>query len=264
MKIAILGCGHMGSWLAEELSLSHFVAAMDPLPARVNAVDKVNRLKTLDELADFKPELLINAVPLKETIPVFKSVTGKLPKNCILCDVASVKGKLPQYYAECGRPFASVHPMFGPTFANIRRLEEESAVIIRESDCGTADFFRTFFTGKGLKIFDYSFDEHDGMMAYSLAMPFISTMVFTACMDKNTVPGTTFKKHREIAKGLLSENDYLLAEILFNPHSAVQLEKVISRMEFMRHIIRGRDYEEAIRFFNGLRENLMNSETGPM
>ncbi len=260
MKIAVLGCGHMGSWLAEELSRSHFVAAMDPLPGRISALKKVNHLKTLDELAKFKPHLLINAVPLKETIPVFKFVSGKLPKDCVLCDIASIKGELPQFYAECGHPFASVHPMFGPTFANTHRLAEESAVIIRESDCDTAAFLRDFFINKGLRIFDYSFDEHDRMMAYSLTMPFISTMVFAACMDKNTVPGTTFKKHREIAKGLLSENDYLLAEILFNPYSTVQLEKVISRMEFMRHIIQGQDYEEAIRFFTGLRKNLMNSE----
>jgi len=81
-------------------------------------------------------------------------------------------------------------------------------------------------------------------------------MVFAACMDKETVPGTTFRKHREIAGGLLSEDDYLLAEILFNPHSMKQLERVISRMEFMRHVISGRDYEEAVTFFNRLRENM--------
>ncbi|RLE22941.1 MAG: prephenate dehydrogenase/arogenate dehydrogenase family protein, partial [Acidobacteria bacterium] len=114
----------------------------------------------------------------------------------------------------------------------------------------------SFFAEKGLTIFDYSFDEHDRMMAYSLTLPFVSTMVFAASMDKNAVPGTTFKKHREIAEGLLSEDNYLLAEILFNPHSMEQLEKVINRMEFMRHVILGRDYEEAVTFFNKLSYNV--------
>ena len=36
-------------------------------------------------------------------------------------------------------------------------------------------------------------------------------------MKHQEAPGTTFKKHMAIAKGLLSEDDYLFQEILFNP-----------------------------------------------
>lgn len=255
MRIAIVGCGHMGSWLARDLAKSHQVCGFDPVFSRVDALDNVEILNGLDKLVDFEPAFLINAVPLKETITVFSEVLDKVPENCVLCDVASIKGDMPGFYDGCGHRFVSIHPMFGPTFANIRVLEEESAVIIRESDPDSAALFRSLFTEKGLAIFDYSFDEHDRMMAYSLTLPFVSTMVFAACMNKNAVPGTTFRKHREIAEGLLSEDDYLLAEILFNPHSLEQLERVISRMEFMRHVIRGRDYEEAVTFFNRLREN---------
>jgi hypothetical protein len=51
-------------------------------------------------------------------------------------------------------------------------------------------------------------------------------MVFAICMNSATVPGTMFKKHLEIAKGLLSEDDDLLAEIIFSPHSLAKLEGV--------------------------------------
>ena len=44
------------------------------------------------------------------------------------------------------------------------------------------------------------------MIAYSLTLPFASTMVFAACMNNTAVPGTTFRKHLEIAKGLLQED----------------------------------------------------------
>ena len=94
------------------------------------------------------------------------------------------------------------------------------------------------------------------MIAYSLTLPFASTMVFAACMDNTAVPGTTFRKHLEIARGLLSEDDYLLAEILFNPYSLAQLEKVTSRLDFLKHVILARDFEEAQRFFGNLRENI--------
>ena len=94
------------------------------------------------------------------------------------------------------------------------------------------------------------------MTAYSLSLPFASTLVFAACMKNTAVPGTTFKRHLTIAQGLLSEDDHLLAEILFNEFSLEQLEGVTSRLEFLKHVIRDRDYEEACRFFNRLRENI--------
>jgi prephenate dehydrogenase len=107
-----------------------------------------------------------------------------------------------------------------------------------------------------VNIFEFSFKAHDQMTAYSLSLPFASTLVFASCMKNTAVPGTTFKRHLTIAKGLLSEDDHLLAEILFNDFSLEQLENVTARLEFLKHVIRDRDYEEAQRFFNKLRENI--------
>ncbi len=39
-------------------------------------------------------------------------------------------------------------------------------------------------------------------------------------MKHQDAPGTTFKKHMNIAQGLLSEDDFLLSEILFNPYTS--------------------------------------------
>jgi len=168
----------------------------------------------------------------------------------------SVKGKISEYYKRCNFHFASVHPMFGPTFSNVDRLEDENVIIIRESSPEGALFFRDFFRELAIQIFEYSFDEHDQLISYSLTLPFASSLVFAANMNSSAVPGTTFKKHYEIAQGLLAEDDTLLAEILFNPHSSLQLEKVTNKLEFLKHIIRQRDFEEAKEFFNRLRENI--------
>lgn len=256
MRIAIIGCGNMGSWLACTLAQGHDVAGMDRVGNRVDGLADMVTLSNVHDLSRFEPELLINAVSLRETVSVFQSVLSYVSKDCVLCDVASVKGELPDFYAGCRHRFVSIHPMFGPTFANVASLSDESAVIIRESDPETAQLFRSIFSDLNVTVFDYSFEEHDRMMAYSLSLPFVSTMVFGACMDRDAVPGTTFRKHRDIARGLLSEDDFLLAEILFNPHTLDQLDRVTSRLEFMKHIVRGRDYEEAVSFIQGLRQNM--------
>ena len=85
-------------------------------------------------------------------------------------------------------------------------------------------------------------------------------MVFAACMKNQKAPGTTFKKHYEIAKGLLSEDDYLLSEIMFNPHTLGKIETINQRLSYLTHIIKAKDFEEMQKFINKLRDNI--SELG--
>ncbi len=277
LRIVILGAGKMGSWLAHSFAQAgNKVVIYDDDSKKAKAVQDANcmggtsviglitsfqELKTLNPQADQRdaPQLLINSVSLQNTIAAFDSVLPYLPRDCVICDVASIKTGLEAYYEKSGFRFASVHPMFGPTFvdmASVDALREENAVIIKGSDPATAALFRAFFMHLGVHIFDYTFDEHDRMMGYSLTTPFVASLVFAACMESTAVPGATFARHKKIAKGLLSEDDQLLAEILLNPYSIPQLEKITSRLEFLKHVIRGKDKEEMIKFFGNLRKNL--------
>ena len=248
----------MGAWLAENLKHTHDVSIFDIRTELCEKIKGTTPVSQLSQIEKISPEILINAVSIQNTIAAFDSVKTFLSTECIIADVASVKGPIPDYYARSSFRFASVHPMFGPTFANVEKLHEENVIMISESDPTGSQFFRGLFEHLGLNIHAYSFAEHDQMIAYSLTLPFASSLVFAACMHSAAVPGTTFKKHHNIAKGLLSEDDYLLTEILFNPFSLTQLEKVTGRLEFLKHIIKGRDFEEAKRFIDGLRNNIDN------
>lgn len=256
MKIAILGAGKMGSWLARELEAENEMAVYDIDASKTAKLEKVQVLSSLSDLEAFRPELLINAVTLQKTIAAFGQAAQHLPKGCVLADVASIKDGIAEYYGKCGFRFASVHPMFGPTFADMGELADENAVIIKESNPEIADFFRKFFGRKGIRIFDYSFKEHDEMMAYSLTTPFVTSLVFASCTDNAAVPGSTFARHRKIAQGLLAEDDWLLCEVLFNKHSLPQLERITSRLEFLKHVVKARDYDEAARVLEKLRKNI--------
>ncbi len=256
MKIAIMGIGKMGSWLARELSKENEVAVYDSDAKKAVNAGKAKRLSSISELSGFSPELLVNAVSLQRTVEAFAQAEPHLPKECALCDVASVKTGLPECYKKTDRKFVSLHPMFGPTFADMDSLKEENLVIIKESDGGLAEFFRKFFGALGVHVFEYTFAEHDTMMAYSLTTPFVTSLMFAACLDKTSVPGTNFARHMKLARGVLSEDDRLLCEILFNPHSVPQLDRITQRLEFLKHIIKGRDYEEAEDFLAKLRKKV--------
>lgn len=256
MKICILGTGHMGAWLVEELYHDHEVAIFDKDPQKMKYFFNVTRFQKSSEIKDFSPQLLINAVDLRHTVQAFEEVMEYVPQDCLLSDVTSVKNGISEYYEKNGRRFVSTHPMFGPTFANIRELENENAIIIKESDEEGKEFFRKLYASLKLNIFEYSFEEHDATTAYSLGTPFTSSMVFAACLKNQEAPGTTFRKHMEIAKGLLSEDDYLLSEIMFNPFVLEQIKKINSQLSYLTHIIECRDTEVMTDFLNRLRKNI--------
>lgn len=256
MKILVIGAGKMGSWLIESLCLDYEVAAFDLDLTRLKYLFNTVKLVSYEEIREFNPDMVINSVSLEITIPVFRSVLPYLGPHCILSDITSVKNNLPDFYKESGMRFVSTHPMFGPTFANIRDLTGQNAILIRESDEEGKAFFRNFFESFNLNIFEYSFEEHDRTIAYSLSTPFASTMVFAACMKKQEAPGTTFRKHYEIARGLLSEDDFLLSEIMFSPFALEQLDRINEEMSRLRDIVRDRDAGKMQDFLQQLRNNI--------
>ena len=256
MRILILGAGKMGSFFTDILSFQHETAVFDTNPHQLRFVYNTYRFTTLEEIKEFDPELVINAVTLKYTLDAFRTVIPALSKDCILSDIASVKTGIKKFYQESGFRYVSTHPMFGPTFASLSNLSSESAIVISESDHLGKVFFKDLYQGLRLNIFEYTFDEHDETVAYSLSIPFVSTLVFSAVMKHQEAPGTTFKKHMAIAKGLLGEDDYLLQEILFNPNTPSQVDNIRRELKNLLEIIDKKDAESMKKYLKKIRNNI--------
>ena len=261
MRIAILGAGKMGAWLASELGEGHDVVSFDPAMATAagsmtSSLGRARPVASLEDIGRHVPDMLVNCVPLGMTIAAFDAILPYLPATCMLSDIASVKTGLAEWYLAAGRPFVSTHPMFGPTYADEANLHEQNAVVIKESCEEGKAFFRSLYEGLGIRVFEEDFDGHDRTVAYSLGTPFASTMVFAACMKRLDAPGTNFRKHLDIARGLLAEDDRLLAEIMFNPYTIRRLELINSQLSYLTHIIKDRDHEEMAKFLGKLRDNI--------
>lgn len=256
MKILILGAGKMGSFFCDILSFQHELAVYDTDPQRLRFTFNTQRFTMMEEIREFAPEMVINCATVKYTLDAFKAVLPVLPERCIISDIASVKTGLPEFYATCGHPFVSTHPMFGPTFASMSNLAQENAIIISESDHLGKVFFRDLYNSLHLHIEEYTFTQHDETIAYSLSIPFASTLVFAGIMRHQDAPGTTFKRHMAIARGLMSEDDFLLSEILFNPNTPKQLELIQEKLSQLQKIVESHDYEEMKKYLEQVRENL--------
>lgn len=256
MKILVMGAGKMGSFFIDLLSFEHEVAVYEKDIRRMRFTYNCQRFTDLEEIKQFSPELVINAVTVKYTLPAFQEVLPYLPKDCILSDIASVKTGLKAFYETCKRPYVSTHPMFGPTFANLHQLNEENAIIINEGDYMGRIFFKDLYQRLGLNIYEYSFQEHDETVAYSLSIPFVSTFAFAAVMKHQDAPGTTFKRHMKIAKGVLNEDDYLLQEILFNPFTSGQVAKIREALKELIDIIDHKDADAMKDFLTRIRRHV--------
>jgi len=256
MKILILGAGKMGTFFTDVLCLQHEVALFDTDPKRLRFVFNTLRMTKYEEIKEFEPELVINAVTLKYTLDAFNKVLPYLPKSCIISDIASVKTGLKDFYENCGFRYVSTHPMFGPTFATLDNLRTQNAIIITESDHMGKAFFKDLYSSLKLNLFEYTFLEHDETTAYSLSIPFVSTLAFASAMKHQDAPGTTFKRHMDIAHGLLSEDDFLISEILFNPFSAGQIKLIREELGKLTDIIEQKDTAAMHEYLKKVRKNI--------
>ncbi|MDR1332537.1 MAG: prephenate dehydrogenase/arogenate dehydrogenase family protein [Tannerella sp.] len=256
MKILILGAGKMGSFFTDLLSFDHEVAVLERDARRMRFIYNAIRMQSTDEVDAFAPEMVINCVTLNHTVEAFQDVLPHLRPYCIISDVASVKTGLQEFYRTSGFPSVSTHPMFGPTFANLGSLASENTIIISEGDHLGKIFFKDLYEKLKLNIFEYTFEEHDRVVACSLGIPFASTLVFAATMVHQDAPGTTFKRHMKIARGLLSEDDDLLAEILFNPRTTGQIARIQKELDALQDIIRRHDTDAMKAFLVKLRKKI--------
>ena len=68
----------MGSFFIDLLSFDHEVAVYDIDAQRLRFTYNCRRFTSLDEIDEFAPELVINAVSLKHTLDVFRQVIPPL------------------------------------------------------------------------------------------------------------------------------------------------------------------------------------------
>ena len=77
-------------------------------------------------------------------------------------------------------------------------------------------------------------------------------------MKHQDAPGTTFKRHMKIAHGVLSEDDYLLQEILFNPYTHDQVSQIRSELKELLQIIDDKDSEKMKAYLTKIRSHVAN------
>jgi prephenate dehydrogenase len=258
-NILILGYGKLGKWIAQELSKNYKVMIYEKNLLSVKETNNLQFIRSSEEISSHSPDLIINAVNLNNTVSSFDSVLKYLPDDAILSDITSLKEGMLEYYKRTGFRFVSTHPMFGPTQGNMNNLKDQNALIIEESDNEGTNFFINFYRSQNIRIHFISFYRHDKLMSEALSLPFLTLLSFAANTEEMETPGTTYQKESITARKLLNEDTHLIAEILLNPNSLKQIDKLNSFLEKLYNVILSKDYKEMLDIINHLKEKSLVS-----
>ena len=74
----------MGSWLVESLCLDYEVGVFDTDRSKMKYFFNSRKFLYYEEILDFTPDLLINAVSLDQTLPVFNEIISYLPTDLLI------------------------------------------------------------------------------------------------------------------------------------------------------------------------------------
>ena len=73
-----MGAGKMGSFFLDLLSFEHETAVYEKDPKRMRFTYNCQRFTNTEEIKEFNPDLVINAVTVKYTVSAFKEVLPSL------------------------------------------------------------------------------------------------------------------------------------------------------------------------------------------
>jgi len=230
MKVAVIGVGAMGEWLAgfAKRNLGEVVVA------DINAAKAWEVAKKLDvnskpiAEATSEAELVLVAVPISKTPEVVKSAAGNAREGALLADVASVKSEIVEVMRELGAKLelVSLHPLFGPGATDVRG-KDFVAVPVKPGERYSE--LKKRLRELGARVTEMEAEEHDRLMAISQCMTHFVLISYLAAIksmkdlkkaEKFCTP--LFASLLDLAKAVLAGNPELYGELqVYNKYARV-------------------------------------------
>jgi len=162
VRVGVIGCGAMGSWLKREISGTHEALCYDARPERSD----VGSLADLARLAD----VIIVAVPFWEAGRVLREL-APVSEGRLVMDIATFKEGVVEAYGEFprGARVATVHPLFGPGAPSIRG---QRVLVMRVPGRDGAEEAYRFWSELGAAVEWADLAKHDYYVARTIALSY--------------------------------------------------------------------------------------------
>jgi len=165
VRVAVIGAGEMGRWLANFSRRFAEVTVSDSNQAKARRVAAELKVAARPaERAAAEADLIFVAVPIARTPGVLLRLAKVAPRGALLVDVASVKGEVVKSMEKIKEDveLVSIHPLFGPGATSLRNKD---VVVIPVRPGARYQEFRKILERSGARITEMSADLHDQAMA---------------------------------------------------------------------------------------------------
>jgi prephenate dehydrogenase len=220
------GAGRMGAWFANFLAANGYkVIICDKNESAARKLAKGRRFKFIksETHAAQLSDIVIFATPTHVTNTVLRKIVPHTPKTTLLVEISSVKEPLRRAIkglTKRGVQILSIHPMFGP---GAKSLAGKAILVAQEPrQSRPARSLLSIFRKKGAKIIRSNLNDHDRIVATTLAFPHMMNFAFIETLKRaglsldkaRAVGGTTFRLQLLVAEALYQENPQNEASIL--------------------------------------------------
>jgi len=222
---SLIGFGRFGELWAKFLSKDFKVAVYDKNPIALQRAARLG-FKAVSLAEASKSEVIFFAVPISSFESSIKETLEVLgDRHALLVDLLSVKTHPKEIFHKYLRSTFSAmlcHPMFGPDSYDGEGNFEPAIVIDQFQSLHTEyNFWKQYFTKRGLKVVELSADEHDRLAAKSQGLThFIGRVLNEVGLEPTKIDTLGARKLFELKEQVCNDAFELFSDLQsFNPHT---------------------------------------------
>lgn len=268
MRVAVIGFGAFGSWLAEQYRLLNFQVKIydrDLEKVAKSTKDNIIKCRSLED-AVAGVDVVVVAVPINEAPRTILDISEKMDGGCIV-DVSSLKKTV--YTCLLNLPSklkpVCIHPLFGPSSRSF--TGERVAIIPVRDYLEELDIARKLMPGADF--IKMSVEEHDEAMTYVLSLTHILSLALSSILGESSkkellrFSGTSFRYLLNMVEATMNEGVETFTSIIFyNDDSAKLYEKIIKKLEEAENLLKEGDFNKLCRFVEEARETYLKWKSG--
>lgn len=231
MKIGVYGLGRFGyfwaSLLAEKFDVLAYNRSEKPVPENVKLVSEEDVLRT---------DTLFLCVSISAFEGLVEHISPKVGKGTVIFDTCSVKvhpAKVMRENLPEGNEIIASHPMFGPDSA--REGLDGLPMVFSPVHAGkeSIEYWRSVFSGYGLKVLEMTPEEHDHRAAYTQGVThFIGRVLQGLDLHESEIGTVGYHKLLDIVEQTCNDPMQLFLDLqTYNPYTREMRDNVYKAFE---------------------------------
>jgi prephenate dehydrogenase len=244
------GAGRMGRMFQSMFEASGYRVLIADLDTEITA----------ERLVD-EAEVVIFAVPVRETVPLIRKLASRFRPGQLLSDLTSIKVEPVAAMLESEASVIGCHPVFGP----LPSADGQNLAMCPARPGAYLPWYREFFQSHGMQVVELSPEEHDESMAFIQGLTHFINIIFAETLRTR---GADVERLLQLCSPVYRVSFAMLSRILSGDPELYGQIQITNRAnipvirDFQQNgasllkLVEGEDWEGVYRYINQAADNL--------